>query len=306
MGPYSNSKLSAFENCPKQFEFRYILKVPTETESVEAFVGRRAHEVLERLYHHVARHRKPPSLGQVLDRFHKDWRFHWHDSVEIVREEWTLEHYQELGERCLENYYRAYYPFDRGETIAIEEMLQLRLDPDGRYLARGVVDRIVRSGPGAYEIHDYKTGNYLPPQKRLDSDRQLALYQIGLEQLYDDVDSVDLVWHYLAHNRTLRSRREPEDLDRLKAKTIALIDRIEATSSYEAKPGPLCRWCEYRGMCPEARLPKPLEEPPPPEDWLAPPPERLPAAAAREPLPRAERPIRPRSIRPGGEQLQLL
>ncbi len=301
MGPYSNSRLSAFENCPKLFEFRYVLNVKTETESIESFVGKRVHEVLERLYHHVGRHGKPPSLRQMLDRFHKDWRLHWHDAVGIARPEFTLEYYQELGERCLENYYRSHYPFDAGETIAIEEVLQFQLDSAGRYPARGIVDRIVRTGSGAYEIHDYKTGSYLPPQKRLDSDRQLALYQIGLQQQRDDVESVELVWHYLAHNRTCRSRRTPEALDRLRAETISLIDRVEATSVYPAKPGPLCRWCEYRQMCPEALLPAPIEEPPPQESWTAPPVERLPAAAAPKPLSkRAEPPIPP-----GGEQLQL-
>ena len=29
---YSHSRLSSFENCPKQFQFRYVLKIPSETE----------------------------------------------------------------------------------------------------------------------------------------------------------------------------------------------------------------------------------------------------------------------------------
>ena len=71
MTVYSPSRLSTFDNCPKQFEFRYIQKIQRDTESIEAFVGKRVHEILERLYHHVARHSRPPSLRQVLDR--KAW-----------------------------------------------------------------------------------------------------------------------------------------------------------------------------------------------------------------------------------------
>ena len=37
---YSHSRLSSFENCPAQFRYRYIDKVETETEGVEAFVGK--------------------------------------------------------------------------------------------------------------------------------------------------------------------------------------------------------------------------------------------------------------------------
>ena len=39
---YSHSRLSSFENCRKQFHFRYILQIPAETEGIEAFLGKRA------------------------------------------------------------------------------------------------------------------------------------------------------------------------------------------------------------------------------------------------------------------------
>lgn len=253
MTQYSHSRLSSFENCPRQFAYRYVEKIETRREGVEAFVGKRVHEILERLYHHVARHGKPPSLAQVQSRFRSDWLAAWHDQVEIVRKENDVAYYQQLGERCLENYYRRNYPFDGEETVGIEHRVQFGLDPAGRYKLRGVIDRVVRRSPGRYEIHDYKTGGYLPPRKRLDSDRQLALYQIGLSQTYEDAREFELVWHYLAHNRTLRSSRTPEQLDALRDDTIALIDRIESTHEYPPRTSALCRWCEFREICPAQR-----------------------------------------------------
>ena len=54
---FSHSSLSSFETCPKKYQFRYVLKVPADTEGIEAFVGKRVHEVLERLYQFArARH----------------------------------------------------------------------------------------------------------------------------------------------------------------------------------------------------------------------------------------------------------
>ena len=44
---FSHSRLSSFEKCPKQFHFRYVLHIPAESESVEAFLGKRVHEVVE-------------------------------------------------------------------------------------------------------------------------------------------------------------------------------------------------------------------------------------------------------------------
>lgn len=295
MTVYSPSRFSTFDNCPKQFEFRYIQKIQRDTESIEAFVGKRVHEILERLYHHVARHSRPPSLRQVLDRYRGDWRLRWHEGVEIIKKENDTDHYLAHGARCLENYYRSHYPFEDGETVAIEENVHFKLDADGRYRARGIIDRLVRRRPSHYEIHDYKTGSYLPPQARLDSDRQLALYQIGIQQTCADAEQVDLVWHYLSFNRTVRSSRSEEQLDRLRTETIDLIERIEATREFPTKPGPLCRWCEYRDLCPDAEL-----------GASEPPAAKAPGASEGPPpgvgLAGALEPDLPRS----GEQLDLL
>jgi putative RecB family exonuclease len=246
---YSHSRLSSYENCPRQFKYRYVDRLKVEGEGIEAFVGKRVHEILERLYHHVARHGRPPSLGQVLERFHQDFARTWHEKVSIVKSEYSAAFYEERGERCLENYYRTHYPFSHGETVALEAALSLTLDTEGRYRVRGIADRIVRRGEGSFEIHDYKTGGYLPPQRRIDQDRQLALYQIGLEQTYPDVKEVELVWHYLVFNRTLRSRRSPDELTELRSTTMRLIDTIEAEAEWKPKPSPLCRWCDFAELC---------------------------------------------------------
>jgi putative RecB family exonuclease len=283
---YSHSRLSTFETCPRKFAFRYIEKVEVDTEGVEAFMGKRVHEVLERLHHHVSRYERPPSLAQVLERFRKDWLAVWHDRVIIVRAENPPEYYHDRGLRCLENYYRTYYPFDQGTSVGIEERLQLALDPAGRYRMIGIVDRIVSHGSGRYEIHDYKTGARLPSQSQIDQERQLALYQIGLEQTYNDVGEVELVWHYLIHNRTLRSRRTRDQLDELRDQTMQLIDRIESTQEYPAQPGPLCRWCDYQQLCPAGGTQSTNDRSPPQpvvDDPLVPADARLaPATTAEE------------------------
>lgn len=247
---YSHSRLSTFEKCRKQFQFRYVLRIAQETEGIEAFVGKRVHEVLERLYTFVRR-RQVPSLRRVVERYHAlfDEAFD-PGRVVVVKEGLGPEHYRELGERCLENHYRDRYPFDQDETLGLEEHVVFPLDPEGRYRIQGFVDRIVRTRDGAIEIHDYKTGEYVPSQKQLDADRQLALYQIGIAERYGDDAPVRLVWHYLSRGLTRVSTRSPEQLDALKQETIELIDRIESTDAFPATKTNLCRWCSYQAICP--------------------------------------------------------
>lgn len=247
---YSHSGLSSFENCPRQFQYRYVLKIETTTESVEAFLGKLVHEVLERLYRFVGEGRVP-KLQQVLDRYDRWWQERLDPArVRVVRSEVPLQSYRDTGRRCLTNYYRSRYPFDHEETLGLEEMVHFSLDDDGHYRMRGVIDRIARARDGAVEIHDYKTGKRVPSQEQIDQDRQLALYQLGVSQRFGGDTPVRLVWHYLAANVVRTSTRTPEQLGTLREKTIRLIDRVEAEAGFEPRPSALCGWCEYREICP--------------------------------------------------------
>jgi putative RecB family exonuclease len=262
---YSHSRLSSFENCPRQFYFRYVERLPVETESVEG-----VHEVLERLNRFVERG-MVPSLGKVIERFRAFWDEHFDpERIRIVRTELSAETYRETGERCLSNYYRRHYPFDADESLGIEHRVAFALDGDGRYRVQGVVDRIVRARDGAVEIHDYKTGRWVPSQQNLDQDRQLALYQIGVQEGFG-AKAVRLVWHYLLRDQVRVSTRSAEQLDALRSSTARLIDRIEAEADFDPRPSSLCAWCEFRDVCPASR-PTPEERAPAP----------APAAMARE------------------------
>ena len=262
---YSHSRLSSFEDCPQKFQYRYVLKVPSDSEGIEAFVGKRVHEVLERLYEFAERG-LVPSLNKVLERYRTWWDEHFDAArVRIVRTENDVAYYRQVGEQCLSNYYRRFYPFDGDETLATEIRVLFPLDDAGKYRIQGFVDRVVRARDGALEIHDYKTSQRVPSQSRLDQDRQLALYQMGLEKKYGDGGPVRLVWHYLQPNQVRTSSRTPEQLDALREQTIGLIDRIRVETRFEAKTGPLCRWCEYNDICPASPVRDERAEGPAPE-----------------------------------------
>jgi putative RecB family exonuclease len=259
---YSHSRLSAFERCPRKFQYRYLWKIPAEGESIEGFVGKRVHEVLERLHRHAEQH-GAPSLPKVLARFQQMFADAYDAGrVRIAREGIPLDFYRASGEQCLRNYYDEHYPFDRDETIALEEHVSFeigggasfaqRAEGERRpsYVMQGFIDRIARTRDGAIEIQDYKTSARVPSQAEVDEDRQLALYQLGVGARFGADRPVRLVWRYLRQRRTLVSTRTPEQLGELAARTRALIDQIRGETTFEAKPSALCRWCEYREGCP--------------------------------------------------------
>lgn len=82
---YSHSSLSCFEQCPHKFKLNYIDKVKTEVEeSIEAFLGVRAHETLEKLYRDLE-YQKKNTLDDLLLFLHDEWAKNWNDSILIVR-----------------------------------------------------------------------------------------------------------------------------------------------------------------------------------------------------------------------------
>ena len=275
---YSHSRLKCFENCPKQFHFRYVLKIPEETEGIEAFVGKRVHEVLERLYLFL-RDEQLPSLPRVIHRYEQLWDAAFDSKrVRIVRTGTPVDFYRQLGIQCLETYYRRNYPFDADETLGVEERVRFDLAHDDRpgepYRMQGIVDRIARARDGAIEIHDYKTGRYVPSQKVIDEERQLALYQIGLADRYGTDRPFRLVWHYVARGIVRTSTRTAEQLAKLGAATMAVIDRIRDEREYPPNKIPLCDWCSYKSICPAWATQEPRGErshQPRPEPAHAPP-----------------------------------
>jgi putative RecB family exonuclease len=251
MTVYSHSRLSCYEQCPQKFKFQYIEKIETtEEETVEAFLGTQVHEALEKLYRDL-QHQKEITLEGLLSFFESEWNANWNDDIIIVKKEYVPWNYLKMGQKYLSDYYQRYQPFNQGRTVALEQLIRITLDAAGEYKLQGYIDRLTETKDGYYEIHDYKTNARLPLPDYIRTDRQLALYMIGVKNQYPDVKDVRLIWHFLKFDKEIDSTRTDEELEQLKQDTIQLIKHIEQDERFEANPGYLCEWCEYQSCCPQ-------------------------------------------------------
>lgn len=266
---YSYSRLDTYFKCPLKYKFRYIDGIKPETEGVEAFMGSRVHDALEKLYKDKQM-KKEITLEQLLHHYGEIWQKNWHENIQIVKKEYSAENYLQVGRQAIEDYYNRYKPFDGGKIVGLEYKLMIDLNGDKKYCLTGVIDRLVVKDGGYYEIHDYKTSNKLPTQEEFDNDKQLALYQLGVESAWKDAKEIDLVWHYLRFDKEFRSKRKAEDLDKLRAEVMEQIDTVERAVAEEAfSPcgGPLCSWCDYQELCPKRKHFVKVE-PLPPNEYL--------------------------------------
>ncbi len=249
---YSISQLHNFEECPRQYKYRYVDRIYRYEEGIEAFLGSRFHESMDKLYAERARGRIL-TLEEILSYYEKIWAEKWHPEVVLVRADRTADDYRALGRKFIENYYKRHHPFEEGEVLGLEHYIRFKLDDEGRYGCKGIIDRLMIAPDGCFEVHDYKTSSKLPEQAELDEDQQLALYQIGVHRLFPEAQEVRLVWHLVAFDVEMRSTRSPEKLKKLKDELGELIDRIEAETEFAPHESPLCDWCAYWDLCPEKK-----------------------------------------------------
>lgn len=250
MPVWSHSRLSAFEKCPLQYRYRYVDKIRRDTFGIEAFLGNRVHEALEHLYRRKGEGKKAPKLDEILSVYRSRWAAEHNDRVQIVRRGWVADDYRVEGEQYLRDFYHRNSPFDDGETVGLEVKVEFGLDAGGRYRILGYMDRLVRRGPGAYEIHDYKTSAFRPSDGDLKRDRQLTFYQIAVRDRHADARDVRLVWHFLAQRERRVATRTEAEIEAHRRQAMRLVDTIEAAREFPARPSPLCRWCEFRDICP--------------------------------------------------------
>ena len=266
MPAYSHSQLSTYETCPYQYRLHYIQKIKMDTEGIEAFMGSRVHDTLEKLYRDL-KMTKLNTLEELIAFYHQCWEKNWSEAVQIIRKEYHAEDYRRLGEKCITDYYKRYYPFDQGRTLGLEETIYFPLEEEKGYWIRGVIDRLPLLDHSILEIHDYKTSSRLPSQADVQSDRQLAFYQMGVEGKWKDIQEIKLIWHYLAFDAEVQSLRTPEELQQLRQETMELIKKIESDRDFSPKESPLCSWCDYQSLCPKRRH-RMVAESLPPNEYL--------------------------------------
>jgi len=251
MTVYSHSRLSCFEQCPQKYKLNYIDKVETEfEESIEAFMGVRVHETLEKLYRDLMFQKENP-IENLLSFLNDEWEKNWSDSIIIVKKQYGPENYIKMAQKFVTDYYNRYDPFNQGKIISLEDRISINLDESGDYQLQGFIDRLTEIDDGFYEIHDYKTNSRLPLPEYIKNDRQLALYSLGVREKYPDVKDVKLIWHFLAFNKEINSTRTDEELEQLKSETIDLINKIESEEQFPTNTSGLCGWCEFQEICRE-------------------------------------------------------
>lgn len=241
--PWSATAIEQFLGCPLRYWWQRIER--WETPSTAALViGRSVHLALERLLALDPADRLPDRAEVFL--------------ADALVEELALVEGQGIDESEVRE----------GSAAAMaaywqtEEPARVDVAPDG--LERevrtdlaglpftGHIDRIAVHEPGL-RVTDYKTG--APKPKFWWSYwRQQLLYAAALEDLGEPIAEIELL--YLKQPRAVTRPVYPAAVRRALTDLESAHEQREAmatSGSWEARPGPLCRFCDFQPVCPAQR-----------------------------------------------------
>jgi DNA helicase-2/ATP-dependent DNA helicase PcrA len=254
---FSYSQLAAFQKCPLQYRFAFILRIPTRGKAVFSF-GKTMHNTLyeflkqlneqgtakqENLFGEKTSVKKPKEniFDQLSQLYEKNWIDEWYESKK------QKEEYCKLGKRIIKDFYDDFVKnppniLKVNGTAALEMPFNLKI---GGHTLYGVIDRIDQVNEGVVII-DYKTGQ---AKDKLDFDakEQLLIYQIAAQEVLH-LEPTQLAYYYLDDGKLASFLGSEKEIEAQKLKIIEEIEKIK-NSEFEPTPGWQCQYCDFRDIC---------------------------------------------------------
>ena len=276
---FSYTQLATFSNCPYQYRFAHILRIPMRGKAIFSF-GKTMHSTLQKLFELInekknlkqgdlfgetaptpspsptpsSRERGAKtktgqvniSLDEILEIYEQSWIDDWYESKK------QKEEYKKNGKEILKGFYEKYKD-NWPKVVMTEKGFNIKLPSNGDvYTVRGFIDRIDMvdghrpGGARKLKIVDYKTGK---PKEKLsfDEKEQLLIYQMAVKDLFkEDVGSV--AFYYLNNNTEVEFLGTDEELEKVREKIINNIEEIKK-GEFPPKPSQLCKFCDFFDIC---------------------------------------------------------
>ena len=262
---FSYSQLAAFDKCPLQYKFAFILKVPTRGKAVFSF-GKTMHNTFYDFLKYTnedsvinqtnlfgfgektadsAKKGKSLDFDDLVKIYEKNWIDEWYENKS------QKEDYRKLGRKIIKDFYDEFLNnppkvLKINDAFALEMPFNLKI---GEHALYGVVDRIDEEKDGV-AIIDYKTGeskDKLSPEDK----EQLLIYQIAAEEIFK-LKPQKLVYYYLTDGKKASFLGTEKEKNELKEKIISEIEEMK-TSDFKPTPGWQCAFCDFKDICDSAQ-----------------------------------------------------
>jgi DNA helicase II / ATP-dependent DNA helicase PcrA len=261
---FSYSQIAAFENCPLQYKFAHILKIPRKGSAVFSF-GKTIHNTLyqfvqlkfeeenkdqKNLFYNKEEAKKmdkKEELKNIFELYNKNWIDDWYENESQKKE------FFKKGKEILKIFLNDFIN-NKAKIALLEKKLGLELEFNlkiGDNIIKGKIDRIDRLSNGNLEIIDYKTGKGKEKLKKEDK-KQLLIYQLAIEQIFNQSPE-KLSYYYLNDGKKLSFASDDNEKESFKIELLKKIEEIK-NSDFQATPGWQCKNCDFKDICEHKKL----------------------------------------------------
>ncbi|MFA5020713.1 MAG: UvrD-helicase domain-containing protein [Patescibacteria group bacterium] len=247
---FSFTQLKAYENCPYQYRFAHILRIPLAGKPQFSF-GKSMHSTMQKFFL-LVNSRQGLKQADLFDQTEKPPEITWEDIKNIYDQSFIDDWYPDR--KTKDNYYQRglvslkKFLVDWQQTKAPAEQVEygftFKLNRD--CILRGAIDRIDKIADGL-KLVDYKTGS--PKEKLAPEDKeQLLIYQMAAQEILK-TKVAQLSFYYFDNNTEVSFLGQDKEIEKLKENILATVAEIR-TGCFEAKPEKeKCRWCDFKSIC---------------------------------------------------------
>jgi len=235
----SATAIETYLDCPLKFKFSHLYRIPTGPQAALTF-GNIMHQSVRQYF----KLRKEGTVDfEDLSQFYLgSWKnVGFEDSYQE-------ETYQKSGLSQLREFTDRHNALPiAAESVRTEVHFELDMQD---VVLEGRIDQInpVRPRePKLVQLVDYKTGR---PRTQKDADKslQLAVYALAARNQMG-LEPEGLIFYNLTNNQPVASVRTQKELDTVQQEILGVAEEIRRMI-FPAKPGFVCRYCEFVPVCP--------------------------------------------------------
>lgn len=239
---WSPSSVNLFLQCSLKYWFEKVAR--WQSQPSEALVsGNIVHGVLEDLL-------SKPEGERTREAARESYMLHQERKMQGLESVIDLRAVRERSGQAIESYFASENPDD--VAIAPDGIERRISGQVAGVPMEGRIDRLEQSETGL-RIVDYKTGT--PKPAYMESNwRQQMLYAAASDQAIDEGEVTEVALFYLGEEPRLLVRPVTKFSTTSVSEALRRVDdareEFHAESRWQAKTGPLCRFCAFKIVCP--------------------------------------------------------
>lgn len=251
----SFSAINTYLRCPRQYQYRYILRIPPSHRSAALAYGTATHAALAMFYEHIQSNKPEPSVKEMQAVFTDSWHQQQGGEIPVLLNDGETPEGLVESANALIAVFHEQAPRPH-KVIGVEEAFSIEChDSDTGEVFQerlvGVFDAIAQDKNGQYRVLEHKSAGRRWAESQRENDLQVSAYSLaaGMTGLGDAEITVQLLLKNKKPAIEVYNLRRTEADRRDFLRVASGVIRAVNAGIFYPRRDFFCRNCEYAGPC---------------------------------------------------------